>query len=116
MKAAVINLYIEQGTDWTHKIRYWTDTARTVPVDFSGATGACKIRDMDGKIVASPVVTFEAGTIVLAMSHTVTSGIVVDGVSYDQTTDCTYDVEVTSAGVTQRWANGVATISPEVTK
>jgi len=119
MKAAVIDLYIEQGTDWQQTFLFYSDSAQTIPVDFTGCTGVCKISDLDGKAVAAPVVTFPApttGTLVLAMPSSVTTAISVDGaVLYSDIASFAYDVNVIAAdGSVSRWLNGSVSISPEV--
>ena len=119
MIAAVINLYIEQGTDWQQTFLFYSDSAQTVPVDFTGCTGICKISDMDGNEVATPVVTFPmptTGTLVLTLDNAATSTIGVDGaVLYSDTASFAYDVNVVAAdGTVSRWLNGSVSISPEV--
>lgn len=119
MKAAIIDLYIEQGTDWQKTFRFYSDEAQTTPVDFTGSTGRCKIADLEGHTVATPAVTFPApaGTMTLTLTNAQTSAILVDGLTYDAAGSCTYDVEVVAPGGTvARWLNGSAAISPEVTK
>ena len=95
MKAAVISIYIEKGTDWQKTFRFFSDKAQSVPIDFTGCAGRCQIRDLEGKLVATPVVTFpDAGMLVLALTNEQTSAIDTDGLTYDATGACTYDVEV----------------------
>jgi len=117
MKAAVIDLYIEQGTDWSQTFRFWSDAGQTIPVDFTGCTGVCKISDLDGNDVAAPVVTFPSpttGALVLTLARAATSAISLDGVGYSETGSFVYDVEITSSGLVKRWLNGAVAVSPEV--
>jgi hypothetical protein len=120
MKAAVIDLYIEQGTDWMQTFAFYSDAGQTRPVDFTGCTGRCKIRDLDGNVVAQPEVSFPvpaSGILVLSLPNALTSAIPVDGITYSDTVDCTYDVEVVApGGAVARWLNGPVAVSPEVTK
>ena len=121
MAAAIIDLYIEQGTDWTKTFKFYSDAGQTQPIDFTGCTGRCKISDLDGNIIATPIVTFSApttgGTLVLTLENALTSAIPVDGVTYDATSAATYDVEVVAAGgQVTRYLNGSVAVSPEVTK
>ena len=118
MAAAVINLYIEQGTNWTHILQFWQDSTKTIPTDFTECSGKCEIRDNNGVLIASSVVSFPGnGVIKLELSKTVTSAIVLQGIGYDQLAEFMYDLEVTDAlGSTKRKANGRVEISPEVTR
>ena len=118
MIAAIVNLYIEQGTDWQQTFLFYSDLAQTVPVDFTGCTGICRISDLDGNAVAAPMVSFPApttGTLVLALPSRVTAAISVDGaVLYSDTAAFAYDVNVIAAdGSVSRWLNGSLSISPE---
>ena len=83
MAAAIIDLYIEQGTDWTKTFKFYSDAGQTQPIDFTGCTGRCKIRDLDGNIIATPIVTFSApttgGTLVLTLENALTGGGVLGG-------------------------------------
>lgn len=119
MKAAVVNLIIEQGTDWSQTVKFYSDTERKVPCDLTGLTGRCKIRDSEGVQVAAPAVAITAltGTVVLSLTNAQTSAIPVEGYSYSETSTYAYDVElVDAAGFVSRWMNGSVTVSPEVTK
>lgn len=118
MKAAVVDLYIEKGTDWSQTVEFYSDEEQTQPISFTGYTGRCKIRNLAGSVVAEPVVSFPtAGVMQLSLTNEKTSAIPTEGVLYTETTDCTYDVELvaTSGGTVARWLNGMVTVSPEVT-
>lgn len=110
--SAKANLLIEQGTDFTTSLTV-NDSAGT-PVNLTGYTGAGQIR----KHYSSNTAT----TIAVSFSADRTTGIVTLTVGRSLTGNMAYgryvyDVELTNSSNTRsRLVEGIATITPEVTR
>ena len=106
--AAVHNLYIDQGADYSAEIGIFDDF--NTPWDLNGYTGEAKIKKSYSSSTSTPfIVTINAaGTVTLALTAANTSTLS-DG-------RYLYDVVITSAaGTKTRVIEGLVTINPGVT-
>lgn len=110
--AAKANILIDQGTDFSTTLTVTDDDGAAV--DLTGWTGAGQIRKhYTSSTATSFTVTFDSprssGKITIALDRTTTSAM--------EAGRYVYDVEITSAAnTTSRLVEGVATITPEVTR
>jgi|TARA_Y100000004_G_scaffold52331_1_gene58025 hypothetical protein len=106
--AAVHNLYIDQGADFSADIGIFDDF--NSPWDLSGYTGAAKIKKSYYSSTSTPftVSVNAAGTVTLALTAANTASL--------SEGRYLYDVVITSAGGTKtRVIEGLVTINPGVT-
>ena len=106
--AAVHNLYIDQGADFSAEIGIFDDF--NTPWDLNGYTGAAKIKKSYSSSTSTPfTVTVNAsGTVTLALTSTNTASL--------SEGRYLYDVVITSAaGTKTRVIEGLVTINPGVT-
>lgn len=106
--AAVHNLYIDQGADFSAEIGIFDDF--NTPWDLNGYTGAAKIKKSYSSSTSTPftVTVNSAGTVTLALTATNTSSL--------SEGRYLYDVVITSAaGTKTRVIEGLVTINPGVT-
>ena len=106
--AAVHNLYIDQGADFSADIGIFDDS--NTAWNLSGYTGAAKIKKSYSSSTSTPftVSVNAAGTISLSLTSTATSTLA-EG-------RYLYDVVITSAGGAKtRVIEGLVTINPGVT-
>jgi hypothetical protein len=106
--AAKVNLIIDQGTTFSSQFSVYTETDE--PVDFSSYTGAAQMRKSYTSSISYPfdVAVSNAGLVTLSMSATNTA--LIPAGRY------LYDVEVTSDNIVSRIAEGIVTVTPQVTK
>jgi len=107
--AAVHNLYIDQGTDFSAEIGIFDDF--NSPWDLSGYTGEAKLKKSyySSTSYDFTVSIGTGGSITLSMAAAITAGIEQGRYLYDV-------VIISSAGTKTRVIEGVATINPGVTK
>jgi len=106
--AAVHNLYIDQGADFSAEIGIFDDF--NTPWDLNGYTGAAKIKKSYSSSTSTPftVTVNSAGTVTLALTSTNTASL--------SEGRYLYDVVITSAaGTKTRVIEGLVTINPGVT-
>lgn len=106
--AAVHNLYIDQGADFSAEIGIFDDF--NTPWDLNGYTGAANIKKSYSSSTSTPfTVTVNAsGTVTLALTSTNTASL--------SEGRYLYDVVITSAaGTKTRVIEGLVTINPGVT-
>jgi hypothetical protein len=107
--AAVHNLYIDQGTDFSAEIGIFDDS--NLPWDLDGFTGTAKIKK---SYYSSTSVDFNVsinegnGTVSLSLSSSITSDMEYGRYLYDV-------VIVSNGGVKTRVIEGIVTINPGVT-
>ena len=108
--AAVHNLYIDQGADFSAEIGIYDDF--NTPWDLNGYTGEAKLKKSyysSSSHNFNVSVSSSDGTVTLTMPSTTTSGI--------EQGRYLYDVVITSsAGTKTRVIEGLVTINPGVTK
>lgn len=103
------NIVIDQGTDYSTSINVTDDDGN--PVDLSLYSGAAQIRKhySSSNSTSFTVTTDASGTVTISMDATTTGGIIPGRY--------VYDVELTSdANVVSRLVEGVATVTPQVTR
>ena len=109
MKPAVKNLTIEAGTSYERVLRFYTDKARTVPLDLTGSTLHAQIR---------------AGSFAIDVGLTITdavAGVVALAITPEQTRDVqpgTYkwDMLVTASnGKISKYTKGIVDLLPTQT-
>ena len=106
--AAVHNLYIDQGADFSAEIGIFDDF--NTPWDLNGYTGAAKIKKSYSSSTSTPfsVTVNASGTVTLALTSTNTASL--------SEGRYLYDVVITSAaGTKTRVIEGLVTINPGVT-
>lgn len=106
--AAVHNLYIDQGADFSAEIGIFDDF--NTPWDLNGYTGAAKIKKSYSSSTSTPftVTVNSSGTVTLALTSTNTASL--------SEGRYLYDVVITSAaGTKTRVIEGLVTINPGVT-
>lgn len=119
--AAVFTLRIKQGETFNRTFR-WMQGGGVTPVNLTGYTGRCQIRNgayNQGVIKAVPVTILDAvnGRFALNLTAAETSSIPTTGDDYKNLERYAYDVEFTALnGTVYRVLNGIAEISPEVTR
>lgn len=118
--AAVHNISIDQGSDYILDLTLWQDTAKTIPVDLTGATVEMMVRrdydkppvitasTVNGKITTIPL----TGKLAVQLLPADTSSIRFQG----EALDCVYDLEVTYPGKKVRELQGSCVINREVTR
>lgn len=106
--AAKVNLVIDQGTTFTSQFSVYTETDEAV--DFTLYTGAAQMRKSFTSSTSYPfdVAVSNTGLVTLSMSAANTALITAGRYLYD--------VEVTSDGVVSRIAEGIVTVTPQVTR
>ena len=116
--AAIVkqDIEINQGEDWSWQ---WVvkDPVTGVPMDISAWTGKGQIRIRPGaaellyewNTTASNMVLGVDGTVKITVPKTVSTAWIWGGL------DARYDIELTGGGKTVRLAEGIVTLSPEVT-
>jgi len=110
--AAKANIVIDQGADFSTTITVSDDA--DAPVDLTGYTGSGQIRKHYTSNTAIDLdVTFDSprssGKVTIGLSRSVSSAM--------EAGRYVYDVEITSAAdVRSRLVEGIATITPEVTR
>lgn len=107
--AAVHNLYIDQGADFSAEIGIYDDA--NFPWDLDGYTGLAKIKKSyySSTAVEFTVSVDDKGLVSLSLPSNVTSNM--------EQGRYLYDVVITSAGgVKTRVIEGIVTINPGVTK
>lgn len=110
--AAKANIVIDQGADFSTTITV-TDDAE-VPVDLTGYTGSGQIRKHYTSNTATDItVNFDSprssGKVTLSLGRATTSAM--------EAGRYVYDVEITSpSDIRSRLVEGIATITPEVTR
>ncbi len=122
MSAGNYDILVEQGATFLLTITI-KDTSG-VPIDLTGQTFRGKIKKSFTDVTAQANFTFtlanqitNPGKVTVELSATDTAGIVLNtqGTARVLTT-MAYDIESDNAGVVKRWLQGLAKISPEVTK
>lgn len=107
---AKANIVIDQGSDFSTTITVTDDSGSTV--DLTGYTASGQIRKHYTASTAtdfSTSVNASGGTVTLSLARSVTSAM--------EAGRYVYDVEITSAANTRsRLVEGIATITPEVTR
>jgi hypothetical protein len=111
MPAGVYDIYIEQGATFTLAI----DVAG---LNLSGYSGRGQIRSKanSSEILAPLTVTIAGSVVNISLTAAQTALLPATGDLYNNTYSATYDVELFSGASVVRLLNGVARISPEVTK
>jgi hypothetical protein len=117
MPAAIVNLTIEQGADWSQPLQWKTGTP-AVAVNLTGYTARMQVRRTAASTEKTVELTTEngrititagTGTVALSLTAAVTAAIVA-GVYV-------YDLElVSSGGIVTRLVQGTFTVSAEVTR
>jgi hypothetical protein len=114
--AKVIDLYIDQGSDFTATFPPVTDNTGSV-VDLTGYTAACYIRRSYATEYAVAMTIddsrFDEGIITIGLSNTETAGLI-NGLIM---TRWVYDVAITETvtGDVTKVFEGLATVNPSVT-
>lgn len=121
MTAAVRNLYIEQGANFTLAFTWYPSDPSAVPPpapnDLTGATGRMQIRTKQGGAILLNATTENgkivlggaAGTVAIELSGADTEAIAVKS--------ALYDLEITMAsGADFRLLQGRVTVSPNITQ
>jgi len=114
MKPGIYNLTVYQGTTFKQKFEFFSDLAKTTPIDLTGSTIRAQIRQNYAD--ASPLATF-----------TVTNRDDTNGIFYLELTDSVtaalsittgfWDLEIVdTASVVNRYLKGSYTLDLEVTK
>lgn len=132
MSAGTANIYIEQGSTFrmtlTLRAPVISPAPEGLPIDLTGLTFTGQIRATATKTDILASFDFEIldqmdpdtkGMVIVTMDAETTSEIPVKTNSTPEKTNTVYayDIESTSVGGdTQRWLQGTATISPEVTR
>ena len=122
MSAGKLDLSIEQGATFKRKLIFKDST--NSPIDLTGNVFSGQIRTSPSSttIIASFVCTITDapnGEVEITLTDTITSGIPVKPSTSPekQTTSYAYDIERTIPGGTkQRVLEGIANVSPEVTR
>lgn len=120
MAAGIETLYIEQGADYFLELEYVDED--DIPVNITGYSvrGDLKSSAQDVTPVASFTCTVTdgpSGRILITLPAEDSSAIPLRGVSYEVCGVFYYDIELYKTGEpTERLLNGIANISPEVTK
>ena len=83
------NLFpIRKGTTWNWELRYWSDEAKTVPIDVSGHTFSCLFKDTTGatKITLNNA-SFAAGSStnrrIVTLSNSTTAAYTAEELKYE---------------------------------
>lgn len=121
MRAGELDLYVEQGADWTRIITlYLQDGTKK---NLSGCSVAMQMKQtaQDNSPVCVPTVQIlspvSQGQVQITINSQQSSSIPALGNDYSQTTRYTYDLYLTeSNGERKRILNGEIYISPGVTK
>lgn len=130
MGAGKLDLYIEQGATFSQKLTLRAPPVAPAtigePIDLTGCTFEAKLKKNVGDTAV--VATFEitvldqatnTGEILIELPHTVTSAITLKSQkgAVRKTEPFAYDLEQTfPSGKKRRLLEGVANVSPEVTK
>ena len=122
MSAGNYDILVEQGATFLLTITIKDVTG--VPVDLTGQTFRGKIKKSFADVAAQANFTCtlanqltDPGKVSISLSATDTAGIVLNTQGTTRVlTTMAYDIESESAGVVKRWLQGLAKISPEVTK
>jgi hypothetical protein len=107
--AQKVNIVIDQGTTFSTSFTFTDDN--DTPIDFTSYTGASQMRKSYSSSTAH---TFNVGL--------TANGVITLGMSSNTTTLITagrylYDLEVTDTnGVRSRLAEGIVTVTPEITR
>jgi hypothetical protein len=119
--AVTKDILINQGADYRIQFRLCTGSKDNYsPVDISGYTFECKIResaDSDDVIAEATCSIIDAknGLMEVFFDDSVTGAIATDGEKYDDTSEFVYDVyAIEPNGDTTRIANGNCYVSPGV--
>jgi hypothetical protein len=106
--AAKVNLIIDQGTTFISQFSVYNEADE--PVDFSAYTGAAQMRKSytSSTSYSFDVIVSKTGLVTLGMSATNTALITAGRYLYD--------VEVTNNGIVSRIAEGIVTVTPQVTR
>jgi len=121
MPAANYNLTIEQGATFSLPLQFLQSDGVT-PVNLTGYTFAAKLRlsASDPNVLATftTTVTPLTGSVVLSLTATETAGLTVEpsGTAVRKITTAAWDLEMTVGSTKYRVMQGIAKISPEVTK
>jgi len=122
MAAGKLNLLIEQGATFTRKL-FFKDSSNAA-IDLTGNAFAGQIRKSasDPTIIATftcMITDAPAGEVEISLTDSQTSAIPVKASTSPEreSTEYAYDIERTiSGGTKQRVLEGIASVSPEVTK
>jgi hypothetical protein len=121
MAAGKLDILIEQGATFKRKLIF--KDSNNVAIDITGDTFAGQIRNSpsDDTIVQSftcTVTNAVAGEVEILLTDVQTSAIPVKASSRAERdlTNYAYDIERTTAGTKQRVLEGIAQVSPEVTR
>jgi len=121
--AGSFDIIIEQGSTWSMQMLIEDIVAGVAtPRDLTGYTGAMKIKASASSTTELASASFALsatpidGKFTLSLSALQTSGIPTTGATFNAYADYVYDVTLTSGGVTKRIVNGLARVSPGVTK
>jgi len=115
--ADLFSFSIEQGATFSGTI------TPVVPVDYSGCYGVCQLRvenDPTSAVIASPLVTVEAGVLgvhTLSLTRAETLALPVSGATRQDVTTYQYDVFLTNGAETStvKTAHGTIQVIPCVT-
>ena len=119
--AAIYKLKIKQGED-LYETFQWLQGDGETPVNLGGYTGRCQIRNgaYNQGIIKNVTVTIldaDLGRFSLSLTAAETTSIPTYGFYYSDVERYSYDVEfVSGGGIVYRILNGVAEISPEVSR
>jgi len=117
MGAGTYNIKIEQGTTWSLTLTFYSDAAKTTPIDVS--TYAFKLQ-MRTTISSAVLVELTSPSGGIDMTNAAT-GIIVLNLTATETAalnfdDAVYDLESTNGATVVREVEGVVTLSREVTR
>lgn len=119
MTAAVFDITIEQGATFEFPVTWATDAAPPVPIDLTGYTARMQVRHKYNSTDKLLDLTTENGGITLggALGTILILATASQTAAVPAPKDCVYDLELVAAsGKVTRLLQGVAVISPEVTK
>jgi len=118
MRAAELNLYIEQGTDWERVLSLYKIDGK--PIDLTNATVEMQIREtaQSSSISCSPAIEIlqpaTQGKIKIEISRN--TQLDASGEAYWKTERYVYDLFIVCNDRRRRLLNGFVFVSPEVTK
>jgi hypothetical protein len=119
MAAGVKDIIIEQGATFIMNVTFTTNG--TIPVDITGYAGRGYLKSKASS--TTNLAEFDVditdpteGVIAITMDADTTRALPTKGASYAELTNAVYDIELYQGEEVIRLLNGIAQISPEVTK
>ena len=106
--AAKVNLIIDQGTTFTSQFAVYNESDN--PVNFDTYTGAAQMRKTYTSSTSYPFVVTVSNTGFVFLSMSAANTALIEAGRY------VYDVEVTGNGTVSRIAEGIVTVTPQVTR